>query len=194
MKKFGSLFMRESRLRFSLLGFVCLMTLLGCQTARVEQPLTRTLAGDDPAKQVEFFHELASRPVACNDEAFHGLLLFLDSTDANADYAARVAALKARNMLPADFDRPAEEAVLRGNLAVAIAKSLGIGGGLMMHFMPTSGRYAMRELIYLDILPPGSPHQTFSGSEFVGIMGRMEDWQRDRERSVPTPAIQAGVQ
>src|ERR1700679_4364770 len=65
----------------------------GCQTARVADPLTRTLGGSDPDQQMDFLHTLADRPVTSNDEALHGLVLFLDGTDPYADYAARVAAL-----------------------------------------------------------------------------------------------------
>ena len=39
-------------------------------------------------------------------------------------------------------------------------------------------RYATRELQFMGLYPPGSPQQTFSGTEYVGIIGRIEDFQR----------------
>jgi hypothetical protein len=42
-------------------------------------------------------------------------------------------------------------------------------------------RYAVRELQYAGVYPPSSPQQTFSGQEFLGIIGRAEDYQRARE-------------
>jgi hypothetical protein len=169
---------------------VSMLALVGCQAARVQQPLTGSLAGNEPAAQMEFWHQLADRPVTCNDEAFHGLLLYLDDQDTAADYGARVNALKSRGLLPAGFDRPADEAVTRGNLAIAIAKLLGIKGGVMMHATRGySQRYATRELMFMNLYPPSSPQQTFTGSEFLGIIGRVEDWQRGED-----PAAQPAAQ
>ena len=41
--------------------------------------------------QIDFWHELADEPVTTNDDAFHGLLLYVDGKDDSADYAGRVA-------------------------------------------------------------------------------------------------------
>jgi hypothetical protein len=163
----------------------------GCQTARVSEPLTNKLGASDPDTQIEFWHELAARPVTSNDEAFHGLLLYLDGDDPNADYAARVNAMKSRGLLARGFDRPADEAVSRGTLAVAIARALQIRGGLMMHLTGSNPRYATRELEYLSLYPTSSPGQTFSGGEFLGIMGRVEDWQRGNPADAPAAVVPA---
>jgi hypothetical protein len=150
--------------------------MIGCQAARVSEPLTRTLASDE--SQLDFWHELNNRPVTCNDDAFHGVLLFLDQADPNPDYSARVNALKTRGLLPKDFDRPGDEAVSRGTMALVISKTLAIKGGMMLHLSPDCPRYAVRELVYLELYPPSTPNQTFSGADFVGIIGRVEDYQR----------------
>src|SRR5215212_400513 len=89
-----------------LLGLLALSA-TGCQSAKVSDPLTASIGGNDPGEQVEFWHRLAERPVTSNDEAFHGLLLFLDDQDPAKDYAGRVAELKRRKMLPGGFDAPA---------------------------------------------------------------------------------------
>jgi hypothetical protein len=157
------------------------LVVCGCQTARVAQPLTAELGGNDVGSQLEFWHTLAQRPLASNDEAFHGLLVFLDGEDPATDYAGRVRALRARRMLPAGFDEPAENAVTRGTLAVAIVRALDIRGGLVMRLFGPTPRYAVRELRYLELYPPtSSPNQTFSGAELLGIIGRLEDHERDQ--------------
>ena len=169
-----------------LLGIAAVIALLagaGCGASRVTEPVTARHGGADPDEQMEFWHTLADQPVTSNDDAFHGLLLYVDQQDPAATYEERVAAMKSRGMLPANFDEPAEQAVSRGTLAVAIAKALNIRGGLLMSLLgatplgPT-GRYATRELVFLDLFPPSSPNQTFSGTEFLGIMGKLEDFQR----------------
>src|SRR5689334_20102419 len=93
--------------------------LAGCQSAHVAKPLPEKLFNSDASAQMDFWHELAAQKLTSNDEAFHGLLLYLDGKDDAKDYAGRVATLKSRKMLPADFGRPADEAVTRGTLSVA---------------------------------------------------------------------------
>jgi hypothetical protein len=50
-------------------------------------------------------------------------------------------------------------------------------------------RYATRELMYLDLYPPSSPQQTFSGTEFLGIIGRIEDYQRGNATDLPAAQL-----
>jgi hypothetical protein len=160
------------------LVLVAALLLTGCQAARVDRPLTAELGASDEDTQLEFWHTLAEQPVTSNDDAFHGLLLFLDGTDAAADYAGRVSALKDRKLLPKGFNEPAEQAVDRGTLAVAISRVLNIRGGVMMALTGPTPRYATKELVFLGVFPPSSPNQTFSGTEYLGIIGKAEDYQR----------------
>lgn len=166
--------------------------LAGCQNAQVGHPLTEKLSGNDLDSQLGFWHSLAERHVTSNDEAFHGLLLYVDGKDDSADYSQRVALLKSRGMLPANFSGPSHQAVDRGILAVCIVKVLNIKGGLFLHLFPQSQRYAVRELVFDGVYPTSSPNQTFSGTEFVGVVGKMEDYQRTAGASSPVeeaPAI-----
>jgi hypothetical protein len=166
--------------------------LCGCHNAHVNQPLTQTLGGSDPDAQMEFWHQLETRPVTCNDDAFHALFLYMDEKDDAADYSARVAELKSRRMLPRDFHAPANDAVHRGSLAVALVRILHIKGGWALHvFGQTNERYAVRELVYKGLYPPSSPQQTFSGTEFLGIMGKAEDYRRDNN---PEPSPSSATQ
>ena len=181
--------MGRSTCSAALFGLILLFA-AGCQTARVERPLTVELGGNDPEEQLEFWHRLAEQPVTSNDDAFHGLLLFLDGEDPADDYAGRVRALRRRGMLPKGFEQPPEQAVERGTLAVALLKALDIEGGLMLRLLGPTPRYAVRELVYLGLYPQSSPQQTFSGTEYLGIIGKAEDYQR-RERA-STRATKAG--
>ncbi len=171
-----------------LVAVVCL-SLACCRAAQVAEPLTGELAGNDPETQMAFWYTLAERPVVSNDEAFHGLLLFLDGVDESEDYAGRVATLKSRGMLPNGFDARANEGVRRGDLAVAILKMLEIRGGVVLSVFGPSPRYATRELEYMRIYPQSSPNQTFTGGQFMALVGRLEDMERLRgiEREVAAP-------
>ena len=161
------------------------LTVAGCQTARVAQPLTDIHGSNDPDEQLEFWHRLAEQPVTSTDEAFHGLLMYLDGEDPASDYPGRVRELRARRLLPPDFNEPGDRAVSRGTLAVAIVRSMKIEGGLALRLFGNtpalSPRYAVRELMFMELYPPSSPQQTFSGTEFLGIIGKLEDFQRGEE-------------
>jgi hypothetical protein len=163
--------------------------LLGCHSAKVAEPLTAKLSGNDPDAQLEFWHTLAQRNLTSNDEAFHGLLLFLDSTDPATDYPGRVQALKSKGLLDKNFNQPADQAVQRGTLATALVRALHIKGGLFQRLTNDNPRYAVRELMYMDLYPPSSPQQTFSGTEYLGIIGRVEDYQRGNPADYPAAIL-----
>jgi len=156
-----------------------MLGVVGCQSAHVPDSLTRSMGGSDPAQQMDFLHTLAVRPITSNDEAFHGLVLFMDGNDPASDYPARVASLRARNMLPVGFAESADHAVERGTVAVALVRGLSIKGGLTMRVLGPTPRYAVRELQFLDIYPPSSPNQTFKGSEFLSILSKAEEFQKN---------------
>jgi hypothetical protein len=154
-----------------------LLLLTGCQAAHVPESVVAKFPGDDTAAQLDFWHGLAEEKLTSNDDAFHGLILYLDNTDPSANYDQRVATLRSRGLLPAHFSEPGDLAVERGTLAFAIVRTLHLRGGWVMHVFGPSPRYAVKELVDQEIFPPSSPQQTFSGSEFVGVIGKLEDYQ-----------------
>jgi hypothetical protein len=154
------------------------LALVGCHSATVKTPVDSKLSGNDADSQMNFWHELADRPVTCNDDAFHALLLYADGHDNSKTYDDRVSALKTKGFLPGSFSEPANMAIKRGVLAVAIVKMEKIKGGWVMRVFGPTQRYAVKELEYMGIYPISSPQQTFSGAEFVGIMGKLDDYQQ----------------
>ncbi|MEX2671598.1 MAG: hypothetical protein WD294_05750 [Phycisphaeraceae bacterium] len=172
---------RNAILPLALITLMLVMT--GCQSARIGEPLTDTLGGADFEQQMAFWHELNERPITSNDEAFHALLLYFDGSATEHTYADRVTELKLRRWLPDDFNEDADVAVRRGTLAVALAQALEIEGGVVMRLTGPTPRYATRELVYLNLFPASTAQQTFSGAQFVGVIGRVEDYQRRQEHS-----------
>jgi len=157
--------------------------LSGCgESVQIGEPLTAQLAGDDLDARMEFWHAMTDRPVASNDEAFHALLLFFDGQDTAAAYEDRVATLKERGMLAADFNESAAAAVKRGTLATAVMAGLEIQGGVVYQTLALvagpSPRYAAKELQYMGLYPAGSDQQVFTGADLIDIIARAEDYQR----------------
>ncbi|HEY7117896.1 MAG TPA: hypothetical protein VH475_15015, partial [Tepidisphaeraceae bacterium] len=176
-------------------GLLVLAAVGGCQAAHVSQPpLTAQIAptpaaGNASSAQIEFWHALGARPLTSNDDALHGLLLYFDGKDDATDYAARVEALKARKWLPAGFKEPADQAVRRGTVAEALCRALKFKGGVTMRLLGPTPRYALRELEYRGLLPDSSPNQGFSGAEFVGVMGKVEDLRTGNPADVPADTL-----
>jgi hypothetical protein len=163
--------------------------LCGCQSPRAGKPLAKEFAGSDPDAQLNFWHALTDEPIASNDQAFHALLLYVDNKDDSTDYGARVAALKRREMLPAKFASPADAGVTRGTVAVAMMRILNERGGVTTRVFGPSPRYAVRELMFLNVIPASTPNQALSGNELVGIIGRLEDYQRGNPANVPAAVL-----
>ena len=180
--------MSASMPRF-VLSLAAAMALVGCSAVTVDESLTQSLGGNEPSVQLEFWHTLNGRPVASNDEALHALLLFIEGQDPAEDYAARVEIFKQRGLLPQGFAEPADQAVKRGTLAVVLLKLLKIEGGLTLRLFGPVPRYAVRELQYEGIYPPSSPHQTFTGKQFVSLIGRVEDYQKLNEIDLPAAQL-----
>jgi hypothetical protein len=180
----------RSRVRVKIGVWGCFLLFViagGCAPAMVKEPLTPIFykIADPLSAELEFWNGLTTVPVICNDDAFHGLLLFLDEKDPNPDYAARLSVLKSRKLIPSHFDRPANEAVQRGTVAYALLQSLHIHGGWVLTVFGPSPRYAMRELMDMNLFPRSSTGQTFSGSEFVGVIGRAEDYHDGESAFIP---------
>jgi hypothetical protein len=182
MKNERKAFSASSRFAFFIACFSFLiLSLSGCQSARVEKPVTVDYGTNDPDQQIEFWHRLAEQPITSYDDAFHALLLFTDGSDPADSYGGRVEALKNRGLVTSGFARPANESVDRGTLSIALAKALKIRGGIVMSLFGANSRYATKELEFLDVFPASSPNQTFSGSEFLAVMSRAEDYQKAQQ-------------
>src|SRR4051812_17084836 len=74
----------------------CLFTGLftGCRSATAPDSVLPKFAGNEPEQQLDYWHTIATKSLISNDEAFHGLLLYLDGADNAQSYGDRVAMLK----------------------------------------------------------------------------------------------------
>jgi hypothetical protein len=148
----------------------------------VASPLRTTYSPGDAASDMEFWHALPGRPAVANDEALHGLIMLDAGEDRMADYPARVEWARQRRWVGVEWSEPPDQAVQRGVVAVAVCRILAIEGGVMMRVLGPTPRYALRELVDLDIMADSSPQQTISGREFLGVITRAQDY-RDRRRA-----------
>jgi len=155
----------------------------GCSTPQVESSLTDDYAGLDIDSRMSFWHELADRPLASHDEAFHALLLFSQqSTAPEEGYAGRVATMKQIGWLSEDFAGQPNEAIRRDTLAYVMVRMLDMEGGLMMAISDRNPHYSAKEMVYQGLMPAGSNWQVVSGRQLVGMVGLAEDYLQNQGR------------
>lgn len=142
----------------------------------------RTVSNDSAADafgtsetEFEFWDEVATRGLVTNHDALYGLLLATgDDPDSVPDsYAARLQ--RARELGWVDGDLEPNASVRVGSVARAVCEVLGLGGGVTMRVVGPTERYATRELVYRQMLPPLTAAQSLTGLEFVDLIGRLED-------------------
>jgi hypothetical protein len=148
-----------------------------CARTTVTKVLDTNYDGADITQDVTFWHRLPERSAISNDEGIHGLLSFMLGDDPETSYEGRLKLAKEKGILPPDFKEPHNATMTRGTLAYAIARYVGIKGGVMMRLTGSNARYATRELTYLGILPEGSTdNQSISGLDYVGVISKAQDY------------------
>jgi hypothetical protein len=151
--------------------------LAACGRTMVQSPLDTAYRPGDGEADLRFWHTLPVHSAVSNDEGLHGLFLLADGTDARRDYEGRLVDAKERGWLRQSFNEPADMAMRRATLARALCVVCQVKGGVMMHVVGPAPRYALRELIHLEIMPPSSEMQVISGLEYLGIISRAQDYR-----------------
>jgi hypothetical protein len=163
--------LRSASILFAL-AFAAALT--GCETSPVvDSPIVVDHDPADVGAQMEYWHGLTDRPVVSNNEALHGLILFKNLEDPASDYAGRVQWLRDNGYLSIE-PGGGENATTLGTLAHILAQMLEVDGGLTMRLVGPNPRYALRELVYLGVMTPGTSQQGIAGIDFVGLLARAE--------------------
>src|SRR5262245_50150351 len=153
----------------------------GCGRTMVASTLATGYSPADMSSDMRFWHSLPERPAVANDEALHGLIMLDAGEDRMGDYASRVAWAKDKRWVNVDWNEPPERAVQRGGGARAVCQICDSKGGVMMHLLGPTQRYALRELVDLNIMADSSEQQTISGREFLGVITRAQDYMDERK-------------
>ncbi len=149
---------------------------MGCARTTVETSLAAAVKAGDVNAELDFWDAIAERAVVCNDEGFHGLLLFSDGEDRATSYEQRLAAARERGWVADSWSEPGNLAMQRGVLARAVAMHCKIEGGVMMQVLGPTPRYATRELQYMGMMGTGSEQQAVSGREYMGVLSKAQDY------------------
>lgn len=137
----------------------------------------------------EFWYALARSGAVNNDTATRALLAHESDPSADLPYAARIDYLKSKGLWPKSFSAGPNERLRRGDLAVALCKLLDVEKGLTTSIVGWNPRTATRALVFHGIYPESTENQGLAGTEFVGIMGALDDRQRGNPADLPAEQI-----
>ncbi|MCE9618813.1 MAG: hypothetical protein K8R92_02765 [Planctomycetes bacterium] len=157
-----------------------MLLLCACQPYLLKSSAVDQFPGSQ--QEIEFLDVLEDMPAVTNNDALHSFLILQDGTDASKDYQDRVAEGIRRKWLSESFKGQANQAANVGWLAGAGCRIMKVRGGLTMMIFGPIDRYAVKELIYMEILPLRTDNQSLSGLEFIDYVNRLE---RIAGRAVP---------
>lgn len=160
----------EEEKREALRGTVAAEQLLTQPTGPTERPAP-------PVPQpfhVFYFATLAQNRIAFHYDAAKALTVLMGVDEEYIDLTSQIAYLEAKGFLPkrlrGAFDPMAP--LRKGAAAYMFRQALGIRGGIALHLLGPSERYALKELEYQGILSPGNTQDLISGAELVQIMAQ----------------------
>lgn len=169
-----------------LLSALLALASTGCQPYLMPSSAVDTYPKAD--QELDFLAEVEKMNAITNNDAVHAFLLLQDGDDAQPDYAARRAEAIRRGWMDRGTSTNANEAARVGWMATAGCLVMQIKGGLSMRVFGPVPRYAVRELIFMEILPLRTENQVLSGSEFVDYLNRLDRISgRGRRASAASP-------
>ena len=147
----------------------------GCGGGMVDNSQAALAANEDSAA---FLDRISSQTSVNENDAMRGLVILLDGEDTHGTFGQRVAALRSRQVVSADWNVDAASSLTRGRLAYMIYQATEMPGGVILTLAGPSERYCLRELQYREVMGEGSVFTPVSGLEFVGVLGSADTYIR----------------
>ena len=124
--------------------------------SRVSAPLP-----EEASPELRFLNELYAKRVAHVSDAERVLAILTGSDDQTKDVKA-------------------QQSLRKGAAALMFCEGLGIKGGIGRRLFPSSERYALRELVYEDIMQAEGVEEVVTGRELVDMFVRSVDYMEKR--------------
>ena len=117
-----------------------------------------------------YFAMAAQKRIIYNYDAAKAMVILMQVDEERISLDAQLAYLRERGLIPrrATFD-PASP-LRRGMLAFMLQQALGVRGGIALHLLGPTPRYALKELSFQGVMSPGLSGDLISGEEFVQAM------------------------
>ncbi|UCC94869.1 MAG: hypothetical protein JSW40_08665 [Candidatus Omnitrophota bacterium] len=138
--------------------------------------------------QEDYFQKLLSKDTASFSDTCIVLAILMRIEDKYSDFDSQVVFFKERGIVSNRIasGRGPDDPLKKGVAAYMFCKSLGIKGGLWMRLFGVSQRYALRELIFENIILEGNVDDTVSGKELIFIASQAANYlieKHQRENS-----------
>ncbi len=157
---------------------IALLAAAGCGAPRGWQPDV------DPNSlaDVEFQAYLADAPVVTVAEGFRAMLILADGEDTCKTFEDRRAKLEERGIARPAWKLEPDHMLDKGTLAYMIRQICRIHGGINLNVFGSIGlgerRYALREMIYEDIMAESADFAVVRGGELVSAMSKADAWMQ----------------
>ena len=167
------------RRRFTPLCYLILMSIsalfAGCTAPRQEQPSVKA----DELSDEGFQAYLAEVSLVTVDEAYRAMLILSDGQDGSKDFEERKTKLESRGIARPAWKLQPENVIDAGSVAYMICKICQIKGGVNMHLLGSWGlgdrRYALRELVYREMIDDSVDYQFMTGAELYGMLREADE-------------------
>ncbi len=133
----------------------------------------------NPADQklVQMVDAIGSKPIASINDGIV-MVLMLAGKQVPDNFNARLEAVKVLGLLPAKFDKKEDTVMLRGDLAMMVARYLKPGGSFL-YAICAGGRYSYKLLVFHEIMPPyKSEWDAMNGEELLEVVRLAENFKR----------------
>ena len=164
-----------SRSLLTLLALNIGIGLSGCAAPRAVQPEV------DPATLSDdgFEAYIAEVPDVTVDEAYRAMLILADGEDGRENFEQREAELQRRGIARAQWNLKPDDVIDTGSVAYMVCQICQIKGGVSARLFGSWGlgdrRYAVRELVYREMMEEGVDYQFMTGSGLYTLLHKADD-------------------
>jgi hypothetical protein len=146
----------------------------GCAGPRREQPAVDSSTLSDAA----FSAYLAETPLITVDEAYRAVVILADGEDSYSSFDERRQALESRGIARSAWNLRPENVIDAGSVAAMICNVCQIKGGLNRTLFGRIGlgdrRYALRELIYREMIDDAVDYQYMTGPAMLELIAKAD--------------------
>lgn len=133
---------------------------------------------------------LAEVDLVTVDEAYRAMLILADGEDTSKSFDERRTKLESRGIARSAWGLQPENVVDSGSVAYMVCRICDIDGGVNMHVFGRAGlgdrRYAVRELIYREMIDDTVDYQYMTGGAFFALLRKADALMEEKGLYAPT--------
>jgi hypothetical protein len=165
---------RPRGLGLTFLALLWVVIAPGCAGPRKSAPTVNPAELPDDA----FQGYLAAVDLVTVDEAYRAMLILADGEDTCRTAEERRAKLEQRGITKGEWKLQPENVIDVGSVAYMVCQICQIRGGVNRTLLAPVGlgdrRYALRELVYRDMIGDSADYEYLRGAALVGLLGKAD--------------------